>query len=76
MSNTLYVDRMPSTISASEVKELFEGVGQVVGCDVVVDGSKSKGFIEMSTEGEARMAVEQLDGTELDGKRIHVFQVV
>jgi RNA recognition motif-containing protein len=55
---------------------MFEVVGRVVNCDVVVDGttrySKAIGFVEMGTEEEARKAIDQLNGMELSGRVIQV----
>jgi RNA recognition motif-containing protein len=79
MSTKLHVHRLPSRTTDSGLQRLFEGVGRVVTCDVVTDGtthmSKAIGFVEMATEEEARRAIEQLNGKELVGRVIHVSEV-
>lgn len=76
MSTMLHVHRLPSRITDSELQKLFEGVGRVVNCDVVTDGTthmpKAIGFVEMATEEEARKAIDQLNGKELAGRVIRV----
>jgi len=76
MVTMLHVHRLPSRITDAELQRLFEGVGRVINCDVVTDGtprtSKAIGFVEMATEEEARKAIDQLHGMELGGRIIHV----
>jgi RNA recognition motif-containing protein len=76
MPTKLHVHRLPVSTTDSELQRLFEGVGRVVNCDVVTDGttrlSKAIGFVEMATEEEARRAIAQLHGIELGGRVIQV----
>jgi RNA recognition motif-containing protein len=78
MSAMLHVHRLPASTTDSELQRLFEGVGRVINCDVITDGStritKSIGFVEMATEAEARRAIDQLNGKELAGRVIHVSE--
>jgi hypothetical protein len=57
---------------------LFEGVGRVINCDVVTDGttsmSKATGFVEMATVQEARRAIDKLNGKKLAGRVIQVCE--
>lgn len=61
------------------MQKLFEGVGRVISCDVVADGStrssKVIGFVEMETEEGTRRAVDQFNGKELAGRAIFVSVV-
>ena len=76
MPTTLHVHRLPVSTTDSELQRLFEGVGRVINCDVVTDGttrmSKAIGFVEMATEAEALRAIDQLNGKELSGRVIQV----
>jgi RNA recognition motif-containing protein len=78
MTTLLHVHRLPVSTTDAELQRLFEGVGRVVNCDVVTDGttrmSKAIGFVEMATVQEAQKAIEQLNGRELSGRVIVVSQ--
>ena len=76
MTRLLHVHRLPSSTTEYELQRIFEGVGHVVNCDIVVDGttrfSKAIGFVEMGSEEDARRAIDQLNGKELSGRMIQV----
>jgi RNA recognition motif-containing protein len=78
MSTMLHVHRLPLSTTDSELQRLFEGVGRVINCDVITNGSahisKAIGFVQMASEEEARRAVDQLNGRELDGRVIRVSE--
>ena len=80
MTRMLHVHRLPSSTTDFDLQRIFEKVGRVVNCDVVVNGttrySKAIGFVEMSTEAEAQRAIDQLNGKELDGRVIQVSEGV
>jgi RNA recognition motif-containing protein len=56
--------------------DYFSQVGTVVSAKVIVDRdsnrSKGFGFVEMSSDDEAKAAIDKLNGTELDGRPITV----
>jgi RNA recognition motif-containing protein len=76
MPTKLYVDHLPFCVTDTALQSLFERVGHVINCDVVLNGttriSKATAFVEMATEDDARRAIDQLDGKELDGRPIKV----
>lgn len=76
MPKMLHVHRLPTCTTDADLQKLFEGVGRVINCDVVTDGStrvsKVIGFVEMETEEEARKAIDQFNGKELAGRVIYV----
>lgn len=78
MSTMLHVHRLPADTTDYDLQRLFEGVGRVVNCDVVTDGttrvSRVIGFVEMETEEEARKAIDRLNGKELAGRVIQIYQ--
>jgi RNA recognition motif-containing protein len=67
---------MARNTSETELKALFESFGTVQSCSLVLDpksgGSKGFAFIEMPKTGEAKAALKNLNGKDVDGQRIRV----
>jgi RNA recognition motif-containing protein len=78
MTTRLHVHRLPVSTTDAELQRLFEGVGRVINCDVVTNGtmrlSRAIGFVEMATVQEAQRAIVQLNGRELAGRVIQVSE--
>jgi len=59
-----------------ELRSMFLEHGKVQSCTLVMDtktgGSKGFGFIEMPNPGEAKAAMKNLNGKEVDGSKIRV----
>jgi len=76
MSNKLYVGSLSYDTTEDSLKELFSQAGTVDSVSVVMDKfsgkSKGFGFVEMSSEKEAKKAIEMFNGKELDGRNIIV----
>ncbi len=76
MATKLYVGSLAYSINDDQLKQLFGAVGTVTSAQVIVDRdsnqSKGFGFVEMSTEDEAKEAIKQLNGKEIDGRAIVV----
>ncbi len=76
MATKLFVGSLPYSTTDEELTEVFSAVGTVVSAKVIFDRdtqrSKGFGFVEMSSDEEAQSAVKQLDGSEMDGRRIVV----
>ncbi|GJM12593.1 MAG: hypothetical protein DHS20C12_09960 [Pseudohongiella sp.] len=72
----LLVRNLARRTTESEIKALFESFGSVQSCSLVLDpksgGSKGFAFIEMPKPGEAKAAVKNLNGKDLDGKKLRV----
>ena len=72
----LYVGSLSYQTTEQELADLFGQVGQVVSATVITDRdsgrSKGFGFVEMSSDDEARKAIDQLNGTVLDSRQIIV----
>jgi nucleolin len=79
MPKMLHVHRLPTGTTDADLQKLFEGVGRVINCDVIADGSERSskviGFVEVETEEEARKAIDQFNGKELAGRAIFVSVV-
>ena len=76
MSNKLYVGSLSYDTTEDGLKALFAEAGKVESAAVITDKfsgrSKGFGFVEMSSEEEAKKAVEMFNGKELDGRTIIV----
>ncbi|MDD3098595.1 MAG: RNA-binding protein [Candidatus Pacebacteria bacterium] len=76
MSNKLYVGSLSYDTNEDSLKEFFSQAGTVSSASVIMDKmsgrSKGFGFVEMSSEEEAKKAVEMLNGKELDGRTLIV----
>lgn len=76
MASKLYVGSLSYGVDDNKLKELFAEFGTVVSAQVIVDRdsnqSKGFGFVEMSTEDEAKAAIKALNGKDVDGREIVV----
>jgi len=76
MEKKLYVGGLSYETTESALKELFSQAGTVSSVSVIMDKfsgkSKGFGFVEMSSEEEAKKAIEMFNGKELDGRNIIV----
>lgn len=72
----LFVGRLPYEMTEENLRELFEKVGAVASAKVVMDRytgrSRGFGFVEMTTQDDAKAAMDQLDGSEVMGRSIVV----
>ena len=75
----LLIRNLPRALSENDLKELFEAYGFVQSCDLVTekdsDKSKGFGFVEMPKVGEAKSAMKNLNGKDVDGNKIRVKKV-
>ncbi|HET9098259.1 MAG TPA: RNA-binding protein [Candidatus Saccharimonadales bacterium] len=76
MASKLFVGSLAWATTDDSLRDLFASVGTVVSATVIRDRetnrSKGFGFVEMSSDEEAKAAVAQLDGKDLDGRPIVV----
>ena len=76
MATKLFVGSLSYGVDDDQLKEFFSSVGEVVSASVIKDRdtgrSKGFGFVEMSSEEEAKEAIKQLNNKELDGRSIIV----
>lgn len=78
MATKLFVGSLSYNTTDDGLEEAFASVGNVASAKVIMDRdtnrSKGFGFVEMSNDDEAKAAIEQLNGKELDGRTIIVTE--
>jgi RNA recognition motif-containing protein len=76
MNKKLYVGGLPFSVTEGQLRELFQSHGTVESAVVVTDRytdrSRGFGFVEMSTQQEAELAIQALNGTMLEGRNLTV----
>ncbi|HEV8193688.1 MAG TPA: RNA-binding protein [Ktedonobacterales bacterium] len=76
MGTRIYVGNLPYSTDGAQLSQVFSAYGQVVDARVITDRntgqSKGFGFVEMSTEDEARNAIAGLNGTLLGDRALRV----
>ncbi|HXG36292.1 MAG TPA: RNA-binding protein [Dehalococcoidia bacterium] len=76
MSNKLYIGGLSFNTTEEELKSFFEQVGTVQSATVIKDKfsgqSKGFGFVEMSSQDEARRAISELNEKTLGERTIKV----
>ncbi len=72
----LLIRNLARTTTEADLQAMFEAHGTVQSCDLVIDKetgtSKGFGFIEMPKMGEAKIAINTLNGKNVDGNKIRV----
>ena len=72
----IYVGNLSYDTGNEELREAFAPFGQVDDARVVEDKytnrSRGFGFVEMANDAEARKAIEEMNGTSLQGRDITV----
>lgn len=78
MGTKLFVGSLPFETTDSELEELFSKTGKVDSANVITDRntgrSRGFGFVEMSSEDEAKKAMDELNGTDIKGRNIVVSE--
>ena len=76
MGRKLYVGNLPYSITEQSLQDTFAQFGTVESANVITDRdtgqSKGFGFVEMSSESEAQKAIQELDGSSIEGRAIKV----
>lgn len=72
----IFVGSLSFKLKESELREAFEKFGKVSSAKIIIDKitrqSKGFGFVEMPDEGEARLAISELNGAEMYGRPLVV----
>ena len=78
MTKRLYVGGLPDHVTDEILKNLFSTYGTVESVTVMInkitDLPQGFGFVEMSCESEAQEAIQNLNGTQVDGRTIKVHE--
>lgn len=78
MSKRLFVGSIAWGTTDATLKAHFEQAGQVESAAVIIDKmsgrSKGFGFVEMANDADAQTAIDKLNGSELDGRKIVVSE--
>jgi len=76
MGSKLYVGGLPYSATQEELTDLFAAHGTVASVNIISDKftgqSRGFGFVEMSSEDEAKAAIEALNSTEFGGRTLTV----
>ena len=76
MGNKLYVGNLPYSFRDSDMEQAFSQFGSVQSAKVMMDRdsgrSKGFGFVEMSSDAEAKAAIEGMNGQDIGGRGLVV----
>ena len=76
MATKLFIGNLEYTVTSDDLREAFSQAGTVADAVVITDKmsgrSRGFGFVEMSSEEEAKAAIEKLNGSDLKGRKINV----
>lgn len=76
MATKLFVGSLSWGVDDKQLEDFFAQAGEVVSAKVITDRdtnrSKGFGFVEMSSDDEAKKAIDELNGKELDGRPVSV----
>ena len=74
----LYVGNLPFSVSSDALKEAFSRFGNIEEATVITDKfsnrSKGFGFVTFSDDEEAKKAISEMNGTDLEGREINVSE--
>ena len=72
----IFVGNLPFSASEDEVRDLFEAYGAVDSVNLITDRETGRprgfGFVEMPDSGEAKAAIEGLNGTNMGGRPLNI----
>jgi cold-inducible RNA-binding protein len=76
VTKKLYVGNLPYTVTVEQIRALFEQAGEITDVTVITDRdtgrSKGFGFVEMSTEDEAKEAIRRFNGYSMNNRPLTV----
>lgn len=76
MTNKLFIGGIDYSTTDAQLEEHFSQAGKVLSAKVIIDRNtgqgKGFGFVEMSTEKDAKEAMTKLDESQFNGKTIAV----
>jgi RNA recognition motif-containing protein len=76
MSTNLFVGNLPFSTGSPELEEMFTPFGAVSRAQVITDRdtgrSRGFGFVEMDSDEAAQKAIDELDGSDYEGRQLKV----
>lgn len=74
----IFVTKLSSNVTQDDLMDLFAQYGEVSSAKVIMDrdtgNSKGYGFVEMDDDSEGQAAIDALNDSEYDGRRMVVKQ--
>ncbi|WP_455625903.1 RNA recognition motif domain-containing protein [Parabacteroides sp.] len=74
----LYISNLSYNISDEDLRQLFADYGEITSAKVIMDRetgrSRGFGFVELSDDGLAKKAIEELNQASYDGKVINITE--
>ena len=78
MAKKLYVGGIPYSTTEAELKAHFEQCGPVISAVIIMDKmtgrSKGFGFVEMENDADAMKAVDTINNTDFQGRKLTVSE--
>jgi len=72
----IYAGNLPYAMTDDDLRDVFSPFGEVSSAKIIMDRetgrSKGFGFVTMADDSAAETAIEQLNGTEIEGRAIRV----
>jgi len=76
MGSKLYVGNLPYSVNQQTLQDTFSKCGTVQSVNVIMDRdtgqNKGFAFVEMSSSGEAQKAIQEINGSTIDGRAVKV----
>ena len=76
MGSKLYVGNLPYSANQQTLEDVFGKCGTVESVNVIMNRdtgqSKGFGFVEMSSSAEAQKAIQEINGSSIDGREVKV----
>ena len=80
MATKIYVGNLPYSMTQAELSGLFAPFGEISSTTILTDKhtgrSRGFGFVEMAGQDEARRAIAELDGKEIQGRKLKVSEAM
>lgn len=74
----IYVGNLPFGVMEDELRQVFEAYGEVSSAKIITDKMTGKsrgfGFVEMPDDSAAQSAVDQLNGSDMQGRSLTVSE--
>ncbi len=76
----IFIGNLNYNLTEDDLREIFEEYGELDSVKIITDKftgrSKGFGFVEMSDEAEAKKAIEELNGAEVEGRSMVVNESI